>query len=47
VAQWHSGTCGGDEKGLQDFGKELGHFEEVGVDGRITLTWIWKKCDEM
>ena len=32
---------------MQDFGKELGQFGEVGVDGRITLTWILKKYDEM
>jgi hypothetical protein len=27
--------------------KERGHFNDVGVDGKITLTWIFKKYDEM
>jgi hypothetical protein len=46
------GPCrayGGEEKCIQEFGGETwverDHLEEVGVDGRIILRWIFRNLD--
>ena len=42
-----SGACStyGEEKCIQGFGGERGHLEGLGLDGRITLTCIFRKWD--
>ena len=45
------GACsmyGGEERCIQDFGgenrRERDHLGDPGVDGRIILRWIFRKC---
>jgi hypothetical protein len=43
------GTSGGQEKCIQDFWwgdpREGDSFEGLGIDGKITLKWIFRKWD--
>jgi hypothetical protein len=46
---WACGICGREKRCTQDFGGEFrrkkDHLENQGVEGRIVLTWTFKKCD--
>ena len=35
----------GDDRSIEGFGRERGHLEELGVDGRIILKLIYKNLD--
>jgi len=43
------GMYGGQERCTQDLGGEFGrkrdHLKNQGVDGKIVLTWTFKKCE--
>jgi hypothetical protein len=43
---WHVWETGQIHAGFR-FGDltERNHLKDLGVDGRIILKWIWKKCD--
>jgi len=45
------GTCGGEEKCIQNFGRETwrirDNFADLFIDGRIILKWMSKKYDRM
>jgi hypothetical protein len=42
-----SGTYGGEEKCIWGFGDETPrcYLEDLGIDGRILLKWVFKKWD--
>jgi hypothetical protein len=43
------GTCGGQDRCIQGFGggnlRGKAHLENLGVDGKIILKWIFQKWD--
>ena len=38
-------TCGEEERYVQGFGGKQDHLEDLGVDGKIILRWIFRKWD--
>ena len=36
----HVACIGREEKGIQDFGWERNHLEDLNLDGKVSLKWI-------